>query len=425
MTAVAYYPKRMRTTRRSVLKGLGTAAALAALPGEARPQASAPGRAPAAMLPAKSDFDIPPGVTYLNCAYTHPLPRAAHDAARQWAEYRMQAAPDSRPLPLADIQAGFAALINARPAEIALIQCTSAGENLVVQALDIPRSGGNVVTDELHFEGALLHLEALQKQYGLDLRIVKARDWRVDARDLERAVDRNTRLVEISLVAMDNGFQHDLKAVCDLAHAAGAYVYADIAQAAGCTPMDVRAAGLDFAACSSFKWLMGDFGLGFLFAREDLLERVARRPVYGYYEASRLDSHFMPGDAPAPLPYSFALTADAAGYFETGTYAIGVAHVLAASLPYIRGLGVANIEAHRQPLLQRLQQEMPRLGFAPLTPPGTKSALVSFAVKDRDDVARRLAGARINARLGSHFLRLSPSVFNDLGDVERLLEALA
>jgi selenocysteine lyase/cysteine desulfurase len=35
--------------------------------------------------------------------------------------------------------------------------------------------------------------------------------------------------------------------------------------------------GLDFCACSSFKWLMGDFGLGFLYAREDLLERAIRR----------------------------------------------------------------------------------------------------------------------------------------------------
>jgi selenocysteine lyase/cysteine desulfurase len=86
---------------------------------------------------------------------------------------------------------------------------------------------------------------------------------------------------------------------------------------------------------------------------------------------------------------------------------------------------VENIEAHRQPLLRRLQEEMPRLGFEPLTPPESRSALISFAVKDRDAVQKRLAAAKINARLGRHFIRLSPSVFNDMNDIEKLLDALA
>jgi selenocysteine lyase/cysteine desulfurase len=138
-----------------------------------------------------------------------------------------------------------------------------------------------------------------------------------------------------------------------------------------------------------------------------------------------MDSHFMPGDTPADTPYTWELSHDASGHFETGTHAIGVAHVLTHSLPYIRKLGVANIEAYRQPLLQRLHQEMPRLGFEPLTPPESKSALITFAVKDREAVQKRLAAARINARLGAHFIRLSPSVFNDMKDIEKLLEALS
>ncbi len=378
-----------------------------------------------AALPAKREFPIPEDVTYLNSAYTHPMPRIALDAARAWAEFRAHPEPQSRPKPLIDVKAEFAALINAKPSEISYIQSTSAGENLIVNGLGIPRTGGNVVTDALHFEGALLHLQALQEKSGLDLRIVKPKDWRIELKDLERAVDKNTKLIEISLVAMNNGFQHDLKAVCDLAHSVGAHVYADVAQAAGCTPIDVRATGVDFCACSSFKWLMGDFGLGFLFVREDLLDQVVERTQYGYYQARKLESHFMPGDSPAESPYTWELANDASGHFETGTHAIGVAHVLAQSLPYIRKLGVENIQAHRQPLLRHLHGEMPRLGFEPLTPPESKSALITFAVKERDAVQKRLAAAKINARLGRHFIRLSPSVFNDMDDIEKLLDALS
>ncbi len=69
---------------------------------------------------------------------------------------------------------------------------TSTAENLVVECLGITRFDGNVVTDALHFEGALVHLLELQRQ-GLDLRLVAARDGRIEMEDLERVVDNRTR----------------------------------------------------------------------------------------------------------------------------------------------------------------------------------------------------------------------------------------
>jgi selenocysteine lyase/cysteine desulfurase len=414
-------------SRREVLTGLGGLAAFGVAPKlGAEAHLGLPVRSSSApVLPAKGDFAIPDGVTYINCAYTHPLPLAAVEAARAHAEFRARPDAVSESEPIINVKAEFAALINAKEAEISYVPNTSTGENLVVNGLDIPRSGGNVVTDALHFEGALLHLGELQQRYGLDLRVVMPRDWRIRLEDLERAIDKKTKLVEISLVAMDNGFQHDLKAVCDLAHASGAYVYADIVQAAGNTPIDVRASGVDFCACSSFKWLMGDFGLGFLFVKESLLDQVIGRSQYGYYQARSMESHFLPGDPPGKAPYTWELNPNATGHFEVGTQAIGVAHVLAKSLPYIREIGVENIAAHRQPLLKRLRDEMPRLGFEPLTPPETTSALISFRVNDPKAVRERLKNANVNARVAQEFIRLSPSVFNDIRDIDKLLEALS
>jgi selenocysteine lyase/cysteine desulfurase len=417
----------MDLTRREILTSLGGLAVPAlAAPAAAsgRPDPS-PGQRAAASdvrFPRKDDFAIGDGQTYLNSAYIHPMPKAAADNLRRYCASR--ATPDSEAWERIDIRSEFAALINAKPSEIALIPNTSTGENLVVDGLGIPGGGGNVVTDALHFEGALLHLEML-KRNGLDVRIVRPRGWRVEIEDLARVVDRNTRLVEVSHVAMFTGHQHDLKAVCDLAHAHGALVYADIAQSAGCTPIDVRATGVDFCACSSFKWLMGDFGLGFLYAREDLLGRLVHRSHYGYYQASSLETHFLPYDAPGPAPLTFELGTGAPAMFEVGSQALAAWAALSRSLPYIRRLGVEHIEAHRQPLLERLRREMPRLGFEPLTPPDSRSALISFAVKDAARYADRLKQAKVDVRLGRHFIRVSPSVFNDMADIERLLAALA
>ena len=411
----------MPVHRREVLCSLGGLAAAAAL-GDFRTSAKGQSR--------KADFTIEPGYTYLNAAYTHPIPRVAMEAVRRAAEGRSTLPPPTSGQS-GTPKALFAELINAKPTEVAYVSSTSAGENLVIQALDLDRRfDGNVVSDGLHFEGALLHLMELKKQ-GLDVRLVKpTKDFRIDMKDLEKVVDRRTRLIEVSSVSMYNGFHHDLRAVCDLAHANGAYVYADVIHSAGAEPFDVKASGVDFAACSSFKWLMGDFGIGFLYVKESLLDRL-RRPVMGYYQAPNLEQFFPPntpaGDYP-PVTYEFQKSA--AGMFESGTLTGGPAlnvALLTASLNYLKSIGVSAIQAQRQPLIKRLQQEVPRLGFTPVTPPDSTGPIVTFAKQNSgaSDVAKKLQAGRVNVRMSTHWMRLSPSIYNDMADIERFLNVIS
>jgi len=409
----------MALNRRELLTRIGTVAAGAAVGGLTTPVPAAT----ASGFPRKADFAIADGVTYLSGAFTHPMPIAAANAYRDAVNRRGTVGASGAPA-RTDPKAAFAALINAKPSEISYIPNTSTGENLVVECLGIGKFDGNVVTDALHFEGALVHLMELQKA-GLDLRVVLPRDGRIDLKDLERVVDRKTKLVEVSLVSMYNGFQHDLKAVCDLAHAHGAYVYADIIQAAGAVPIDVRASGVDFAATATYKWLMGDFGLGFFYVREDLLGRVIQRPHWSYRSANDVDIHLSPFDPESPTPVTWTPRGDASGYFELGTVANGVAAALAVSIPYIQQLGVANIEAHRQPMLKKLQAEMPRVGFTLATPLDSTSPIVTFASRDTRAAAKKLEAAKVNVRVAPYWIRIAPSIYNDMRDVERLLEALS
>jgi selenocysteine lyase/cysteine desulfurase len=417
----------MDLSRRELLASMGGFAAAAAysahLPPPASPDMARPVGDP---LPARGDFAIPSDQTYLNSAFIHPVPVAAANAVRSYLETRTFREPRRRSGDelAAEVKAEFAALINAKPAEISLVQSTSAAENMVVNGLGIPGSKSKVVTDALHFDGSLVLYGELAR-HGLGLMIVRPRDWRIDLADLERAVDRDTRLVAVSLVSWYNGFQHDLKAVCDLAHAKGAYVYADVVQAAGNTPIDVRRSGVDFCACSTFKWLMGDFGLGFLYVREDLLDRVVHRTQVGYQQADT-EMHYLPSDPPADTPVTWTLHPDASGHFEVGTYGQGAVNALSVSLPYLRRLGVERIQAHRQPLLRRLHDEMPRLGWTSITPRETPSPLVAFTMSGAEHrFAERLRAAKVSVSLYGDRIRISPSVFNDGRDIERLLDALS
>lgn len=425
----------MNRNRRDVLAGFGglslaTTGLLGRGANAADVHARSPGTAAVNGFPRKADFDIEPGYTYINAAYTHPIPKVSLAAARDAAQGRASLRSAQTTPAHGDPREIFADLIGAQPREIAFVPSTSFGENLVVQSLGLhERFTGNVVTDGLHYEGALMHLLELQRK-GLDVRIVRpTAEFLIDMKDMERVVDRNTRLIEISSVAMYNGFEHDLRAVADLAHAHGAYVYADIIHSAGCGPFDISATGVDFAACSSFKWLMGDFGAGFLFTRAGVIDRLDR-PVVGYMEGEV--EAFYPPNVPdgtyAPIAYELEKTAK--GMFEPGTCGFVSSAVpaalLAASLNYIKQVGLENIKAHRQPLLDRLRKEVPRYGFTLVTPPEATNGNITFAMRGVYDsgLPQKLRAAKVNVRFSKHWMRLSPSVYNDLHDVDRFLEVL-
>ena len=233
---------------------------------------------------------------------------------------------------------------------------------------------------------------------------------------MERAVDRKTRLVSMALVSNVNGYLHDARAISDLAHAHGAYVYADMVQAVGAVPVDVRAMGIDFGATATYKWLMGERGFGFLYVREDLQDTVVPTTRYGHRQIAKFDRV---GITWEPLP--------GAARYETGTFPNALAVCASTSLQYIERLGLANIRAHARQLTERLQKELPARGYPSLTPKDNETPIVAFQLKDVAATSKRLRDARIAATIidNERRLRLSVSVFNTHEDVDRLLAALA
>lgn len=295
---------------------------------------------------------------------------------------------------------------------------------MAVRALGLPRRGGRIVTDVLHFFGSF-HLYNELEAAGMEVVIIPMRDNRIHLEDMAAAMTPDTRLVSISAISTINGFQHDLAAVTEMAHAHGAHVYVDAVHAVGSVPVDVKASGIDFMANSSFKWMMGDMGLGFMYVRADLIPQL-ERPQAGYQQLATFASHAYPYDPPGDEPFETGARDDATGLFAMGTYSnTGVAH-LDWSIDYLTRRGVANIQAWRQPLIEKARREMPRLGFEPLTPEDSTGPLIAWARQNaRADLHERLQAAGVQVSLSWHRLRISPSVFNSEADIDRVLEALS
>jgi selenocysteine lyase/cysteine desulfurase len=417
-------PSSMGLTRREVLAAAGLSLAGVASPALAAEQSlpTAPKPPVARTLPDKASF-APLGMTYLDSGSHHPAPLGAVEAVKA---YLFSASMDRRATYKLDndgVRAKFARLINADPSEIAFIPNTMTGEQAVLRGLGLPASRGHIVTDTLHFFGSVPLHEEMRKQ-GADVTWVRARDGRIPFEEMKRAIRKGTTLVAVSSVSTINGFQHDMKALCEHAHANGALVYADIIHGAGCVPIDVKDWNVDFAASSSYKYLMGDFGLGFVYARKDVQDRL-RRTEFGYYGLSKFDTHIYPYDPPGTVVAEYDWDRSAEGRFAHSTLAHGVAAHLDHSLEYILNLGVKNIQAHAKTLTDHLKEELPKLGYELMTPLESSAPNVACAYEGaRTKLAKRLADANVRITVRANNFRATTSVFNDHSDIERLLAAL-
>jgi len=405
----------MTLGRREFLAGAG-ALAVSARSAFAFAQTTRPG----AVFPAavRADFPSVALETYVNSAAMHPLGTFAARAIEQGLAYRLHGAGVGRVDFGADRQQDlkkrYGQLIGATPNEIAYTANTSDGENIVVMGMDLPRRGGNIVIDELHFTTSLYMYKELEKK-GVALRIIKHRNWAIDIDDVDKAVDRDTRLVSLALVSNVNGYMHNCKAVSALAHARGAYVFADIIQAVGAVPVDVKALGIDFASAGTYKWLMGERGLGFLYVRDDLQDTALPTTRYGHRQVANFNRAELTWE---PLP--------GAAKYETGGIPVLLAACVSEGISYLNALGLDKIRAHARQLIDRLQNELPPLGYKPLTPRGTETPIVAFELNDAAATQHALQAGKVAATIvgNENRLRLSVSVFNTHDDIDRVVEVL-
>jgi len=375
---------------------------------------------PGAIFPASVRADFPSASldTYMNAAAMHPLGTFAARAIEQGVAYRLHGAGPGRvdfgADKQQDLKKRYGQLVGATANEIAYTASTSDGENIVVMGMDLAKRGGNIVIDELHFTTSLYMYKELEKK-GVELRIVKHRNWAIDVKDMDRAIDKNTRLVSLALVSNVNGFMHDAKSVSALAHARGAYVFADIIQAVGSVPVNVKALGIDFASAGTYKWLMGERGLGFLYVREDLQGTVLPTTRYGHRQVANFNRAELTWE---PLP--------GAAKYETGGIGVLLAACVSAGIDYVQALGLDKIRAHARQLTDRLQKELPPLGYKPLTPQGNETPILAFELKDAAATTKALQAGKIAATVigNENRLRLSVSVFNTHDDIDRVVEVL-
>ncbi len=193
-------------------------------------------------------------------------------------------------------------LLGARPGEVLVSDSTSVNLfKLAVAALRAREGRTAIVTDDLNFPSDLYVLDGVAELLGGSRRVVvvPARDGlETDPADLAAAIGPDTALVSLSHVAYRSGFLHDLPAVTDIAHAAGALVLWDLSHSAGVVPIDLEAAGADLAVGCTYKYLNGGPGApAFLYVRAEH-QAALSNPITGWFGREETFS-FAPDYVPA------------------------------------------------------------------------------------------------------------------------------
>ena len=363
-------------------------------------------------LGVRDDFPIVHERTFLNSAYIAPIPRQVVAAGRAFLEEKSTHSLQLGPLlrKCGEVRAQFARLIGAAsPDEIGLLFSTAEGENVVAAGLGL-KAGDNVVIDQLHYDTEFVLYRTLEKLKGVELRIVKHRNGAVDASDFEPLVDARTRLVSVAWVSHQNGFRHDMRPIADVAHAKGALLYADAIQAVGTFPIDVVASGVDVLCAGGYKWLLAGWGVAPLYVRTAIADRL-QLDRYGEMHAGR------------ELPdHTYEIPTNARR-FDYSSRAFGDVYTLSAGLAYLERVGVGRIEEHTiNNLARKLQEGLDQQGHRLFTPPGNRSAIVTFYTsKPSGEVQAAFQAANIEVTVREGSVRIAPALFNNADDIDRCL----
>jgi selenocysteine lyase/cysteine desulfurase len=160
---------------------------------------------------------------------------------------------------------------------------------------------------------------------------------------------------------------------------------------------------------------MGERGIAFLYVREDLQGTVLPTTRYGHRQVSNFNRAELTWE---PLP--------GAAKYETGGIPVLLASCVSAGIDYVQSLGVAKIRTHARQLTDRLQRELPPLGYKPLTPSATETPILAFELKDAAATTRLLREGHVTGPIiaNENRLRLSVSVFNTHEDIDRVVAVL-
>ncbi len=363
-------------------------------------------------------------VIYLNVAGQSPMPRVsleAVQAALEWKKFP-QKLTDHQERDLSKrVRTLLANLIGGKPEEIALTTGASAGLIALAYGLEWNK-GDEILTAHREFPLQYTTWKPMEARESIKLKLVAPAGRWVAAEDFIAALTPRTRLVSLSMVRFDDGSMLDTSKLGAACQAQGTLLALDVSQCCGAIPMDVHTLGADLITCSGYKWLLGPYGSGFWWAKNELM--ASFRPVPFYWQGIDGLSDFgelifeNPTAAPGARGWDASETAS---YFNLAGWE--------ASLRFLQDTGVETVAAHNQKLMAHLYESLPEDQFIRTSPLETErrgpyACFAAHTQEQTQQVHALLKSENVIASLREGNIRVSTHLYSTMQDIDKLVEVI-
>ena len=341
-------------------------------------------------------------LVYLDSAATSQKPQAVLDAMDQYyatcnanIHRGVYAIAEQATALYEDARRRFAAFVNASPREIVFTRNSTEALNLVARAYGAWKlnAGDAVLLTPMEHHSNLVPWQMLAAERRLELRFIPLTgSGELELSELPRLfADGKVKLVSFVHVSNVLGTVNPAAEIARVARAHGAAVVVDASQSAAHMPLDVKALGVDFLACTAHK-MLGPTGIGVLWGRRELLE--AMPPFLGGGEMIRTVT--LTESTWNELPWKF----------EAGTMCIAEAVGLGAAVQWLEKVGMERVFAHDRELAAYAMARLGELeGVRLLGPPADRrGGVVAFTVDGvhPHDVAMVVDRDGVCVRAGHH-----------------------
>ena len=313
-------------------------------------------------------------------------------------------------------------------AEIIFTRGTTEAINLVAQSFvrDSFKAGDEVLISAMEHHSNIVPWQILEQQIGIKLKVIPINDkGELIYHEFEALLSEKTKLLAITQLSNALGTITPLKKMIDAAHAVGAKVLVDGAQAIAHAHVDVQALDCDFYAFSGHK-IFSPTGIGVLYGKRELLD--AMPPYQGGGDMIKVVS--FSGTEFNELPYKF----------EAGTPNIAGAIGLAAGLDYVSEIGIEAIAQYEHELLEYATEKVLEIdGLRIIGTAAEKASIISFEIDGvhASDLGTLLDSQGVAIRVGHHCAmpvmeffgvsattRASLAFYNNKADIDALVTAL-
>lgn len=377
------------------------------------------------LLAWRAEFPILDTTTYLVSNSLGAMPRTVParlaEYAARWAEDGVRAWGGGWwEMPVA-VGNEIAPLLGAGDGEVAMVPNVTAGQALILSAIDLAHGRDTIVMTELDFPSVRYVTDALAARFGARVVVVPSEDGVSISEDaVIAAITERTALVSISHVLFRSAYVMDATAVVRAAHERGALVALDAFHSVGVMPVDVRASGTDFLTGGVLKWLCGGPGGCFVYVAPSVRDSLA--PALAGWQGHARPFAFEPEMVPA------------AGITRWlgGTPAIPALYAATEGPRIIRRAGIAAVRAKSERQTAALIALADARGYPVAAPRASsrRGGTVAFDVPHAYEVSRCLLDRGIivdyrpgaGIRVAPHFYTSDAELDAAVGAIDEILE---